>query len=132
MYAGLSLAVPERIAFRYRLDGFDGGWSESSTRREAEYTNLSPGRYLFRVTASNSDGVWSNSEAVVPFEVQPAVWQTRPFQGGLVGLAAVAGWGAYRIRMRIVERHQRDISALNDRLTQPPPPNSFSERGLPP
>ncbi len=111
-YAGLSLAVPERIAFRYRLDGFDRDWSEPSTRREAEYTNLRPGTYRFRVTASNSDGVWSGSEASVPFKVQPSVWQTQTFQFAVIALAGAASWGLYRLRLRHV------ANRLNERFEE--------------
>ncbi|MEO8126103.1 MAG: two-component regulator propeller domain-containing protein, partial [Bryobacteraceae bacterium] len=60
-YAGLSLSVPDRVRFRYRLDGFDHGWSEPVSTREAVYTNLSPAAYRFRVIASNPDGVWSGT-----------------------------------------------------------------------
>src|SRR5262249_17829831 len=51
-YAGLSLSVPERVRFKYRLDDFDHAWSEAVTTREAPYTNLGPGTYRFRVIAS--------------------------------------------------------------------------------
>ena len=64
-YAGLSLAVPERVRYRYRLDGFDRGWSRDVTARQAVYTNLPPGSYTFRVMASNSDGVWNSAPATV-------------------------------------------------------------------
>ena len=71
-YAGLSLAVPERVRFRYRLDGFDSDWSEPVTTRRTVYTNLGPGPYRFRVMASNSDGEWSSAEAAVSFAIAPA------------------------------------------------------------
>src|SRR5205085_7906655 len=58
-YAGLSLTVPERVRFKYRLDGFDQDWSNPVATREAIYTNLGPGSYRFRVIASNSDGLWN-------------------------------------------------------------------------
>jgi signal transduction histidine kinase/ligand-binding sensor domain-containing protein len=75
-YAGVSLSVPERVRFRYRLDGFDQDWSEPVATREAAYTNLGPGAYQFRVTASNSDGLWNGSEARLRFVIAPAPWQT--------------------------------------------------------
>jgi signal transduction histidine kinase len=103
-YAGLSLAVPERVMYRYRLDGFDREWSEPVTERQAVYTNLSPGSYVFRVTASNGDGVWSGSEATVRFDVQPGIWQTGWVQLSAVLLCALAGWAVYRLRVRHVAR----------------------------
>jgi ligand-binding sensor domain-containing protein/signal transduction histidine kinase len=99
-YAGLSLSVPERVKFRYALDGFDPGWSEPKTATEATYTNLSPGSYRFRLIASNSDGLWNSEEAVVPFEIVPLFWQTRWFRFS-IALAAVFAMGAiYQLRLR--------------------------------
>ena len=57
-YAALSLAIPERVRFRYRLEGYDQEWQEAGTRRVAYYTNPGPGDYVFRVLAANNDGVW--------------------------------------------------------------------------
>ncbi len=103
-YAGLSLAVPDRVKFRYRLDGFDREWSEPVTERQAVYTNLNPGPYTFRVIASNGDGMWNGAEAAVRFEVQPSIWQTAWFQMSVVLLCAMAGWAAYRLRVFHVAR----------------------------
>jgi signal transduction histidine kinase len=103
-YAGLSFAVPDRIRFRYRLDGFDQGWSEPVSSRRAIYTNLGPGSYRFRVVASNSDGLWNGSEAAIPFRVEPTFWQARWFQ--LSSVIALAGltWFLYRLRLYQVSR----------------------------
>ena len=101
-YSGLSLAVPERIRFRYSLDSFDRGWSEPTAAREAVYTNLSPGSYRFRVIASNSYGQWNDSEAAVSLEVDPAYYQTIWFRS-LCLAAFLALLGAlYRLRLRQV------------------------------
>jgi signal transduction histidine kinase len=103
-YAGLSLSTPERVRFRYRLDGFDGDWSEPGAAREAVYTNLRPAEYRFRVIASNSDGLWNGSEATLAFEIRPALWQTAWFQAAVLACAGLAGWGAYRLRVRQVAK----------------------------
>src|SRR5882762_1343935 len=104
IYSGLSLTVPERIRFRYSLDGFDGGWSEPTAAREAVYTNLSPGSYRFRVIASNSYGQWNDSEAAISFEVDPAFWQTWWFRGScLAAFLALLG-ALYQLRLRQVAR----------------------------
>jgi signal transduction histidine kinase len=103
-YAGLGLASPERVRFRYRLDGFDRDWSEPVTERQAVYTNLNPGPYVFRVIASNADGLWNGAEAAVRFEVEPSVWQTAWFQIPAVLLCALAGWALYRLRVLRVAR----------------------------
>src|SRR5712692_145191 len=102
MYSGLSLAVPERVRFRYFLDGFDRGWSEPTAAREAVYTNLSPGSYRFRVVASNSYGQWNDSEAAISLEVDPALWQTWWFRVScMVALLALL-WAVYQLRLRQV------------------------------
>lgn len=99
-YTGLSLAIPERIRFRYFLDGFDRQWSEPSASREAVYTNLGPGTYRFHLLASNSHGEWNGSESVVGFEVEPAFWQTWWFRSALVMLTASMVWVLYRLHLR--------------------------------
>lgn len=91
-YAGLSLSVPERVRFRYRLDGFDSGWSEPTAAREAAYTNVSPRPYRFRVIASNLDGAWNSNEATIAFEVDPLYWQTWWFRAGMVVACAQPFW----------------------------------------
>ena len=103
-YAGLSLSVPERVRFRYRLDGFDHDWSPPITAREAVYTNLSPGPYRFRVIASNSDGVWNSVEAMIGFEIEPAFWQTWWFRLSCVLAFGLAALALYRFRLRQVGR----------------------------
>jgi signal transduction histidine kinase/ligand-binding sensor domain-containing protein len=115
-YAGLSLSVPERVRYRYRLDGFDSDWSDPVAERHAIYTNLTPGHYRFRVIASNSDGVWNGAEAALPFEVRAMFWQTAWFQLSAVLLSGVAGWGLYRLRVRQVER--RLSARFEERLAE--------------
>jgi ligand-binding sensor domain-containing protein/signal transduction histidine kinase len=74
-YAGVSLSAPERVKFRYMLDGFDHRWSEPVSAHDAVYTNLSPGSYRFRVIASNAHGVWNSKQATIGFAIEPALWQ---------------------------------------------------------
>ena len=61
-YAGLSFTAPQKVRYRYMLEGFDRDWTEAGARRSAYYTNIPPGRYTFRVQAANNDGLW-NTEA---------------------------------------------------------------------
>lgn len=116
VYAGLNLSIPERIRFRYRLDGFDNEWSAPSAERQAVYTNLGPGPYRFRVMASNSDGVWSTREATIGFRVQPTFWQTWWFQLAAVLVGTAAVWGVHRLRVLQVAR-QLDIR-FEERLAE--------------
>jgi signal transduction histidine kinase/sugar lactone lactonase YvrE len=115
-YAGLSLAVPERVRFRYRLDGFDRDWSAPVEAREAVYTNLGPGHYTFRVKASNGDGVWPDDEAVLGFEVAPTAWQTSWFRLSAALLCVAAAWGVYRLRLLQVARRMNE--RFDERLAE--------------
>jgi len=118
-FTGLSLASPERVLFRYRLDGFDHGWSEPVAAREAVYTNLSPGSYRFRVMASNPDGVWSNNEATVGLQVDPLFWQTWWFR--LIALLACVAATAAVYRMRLHQMTRRLSDLFDERLAERTP-----------
>jgi signal transduction histidine kinase len=115
-FTGLSFRAPERVRYRYRLDGFDRGWSEPTAESQAIYTNLSPGKYEFRVMASDSDGQWSPMEAVKAVRILPRFWQTWWFQLTLVLMAAFATLFVYRLRMRAMVR--RSNLMLEERLTE--------------
>ena len=98
-FMGVSLAVPDRVRYRYRLDGYDHDWNAPTETREAAYTNLEPRSYRFRVTASNTDGVWDGPEAAITFEVLPQVWQTWWFRVIAISLMVTAIFAAYRQRL---------------------------------
>ena len=101
-YTATSLLIPQRVRFRYRLDGIDSEWQEAGTRREALYSRLPPGNYRFRVIACNNDGVWNETGAVLDFAIPPAFSQSTSFFV-LCGIAAAALlWLLYRIRLRQV------------------------------
>ncbi len=70
-YAGLSYVAPQKVRYRFMLEGFDRGWTEAGTRRAAYYTNIPPGKYTFRVQAANNDGVWNTTGAALSFELRP-------------------------------------------------------------
>ncbi|MGH7490580.1 MAG: ATP-binding protein, partial [bacterium] len=108
-YTALSLSIPERVTFRYQLEGVDEQWQDAGTRREAFYTNLHPGSYTFRVKAANDDGVWNERGAAMSFEVPPAFYQTRWFLA--LGIVFVAGLLALAYFFRL-----RQLSARMQRL----------------
>jgi len=99
-YTALSLAIPERVLFRYKLEGVDREWQNVGTRREAYYTKLRPGRYTFRVIACNNDGVWNETGATLDLDVAPAWFQTVWFVALCVLCAILLGAGLYRLRIR--------------------------------
>lgn len=103
-FVALSLSQPERVRYRYKLDGFDHAWSEAVTNREATYGNLGAGTYRFRVMASNGDGVWNSSEAAVAFEVEPTLSETWWFRLACVICLGLVTLLAYRLRMHQLTR----------------------------
>ncbi len=117
-FSGISLPVPERVRYRYRLDGFDKNWSQESASREAVYTNLEPGSYSFHVVASNSDGVWNTSDVFLPFWIEPAVWQTWWFHFLTALIVVLAVWSIYLFRTRQLARqlHLRFEERLAERM----------------
>jgi len=116
VFAGLSLAAPDRVRFRYRLDGFDRDWSDPVSERQAVFTNLAPGPYRFRVIASNSEGVWNSAEAALPFTIAPAWWQMASVWAAVASIVVALVWTTHRVRLSIVETHEREIRALNEQL----------------
>jgi len=104
-YTALSYMAPERVQFRFRLDGYDQDWVSAGTRRTAYYTNLSPGRYTFRVIASNNDGLWNEEGAVVSIYLRPYLYQQTWFYLLLGFLLTGAGLTAYRFRGQRIKRH---------------------------
>jgi len=102
LYSGLSLSVSERVRFKYKLDGFDQGWSEPVSTREAVYTNLNSGSYRFHVIACNSDGLWNGPESSTSFAIEPAFWQTWWFRLSSVVAIALAVLAYTRLRMLIL------------------------------
>jgi ligand-binding sensor domain-containing protein len=115
-YTALSLVAPEKMRFRYKLENHDRNWQDVGTRRQAFYNDLRPGTYRFRVTASNNSGVWNETGAALDFSIAPAHYQTWWFAALSAGMVLAVVWGAHRIRLGVVERHERQISALNERL----------------
>jgi len=103
-YTGLSLSIPERVRFRYKLDGWDQHWQDAGSRREAFYTNLPPAMYRFHVTACNNDGVWNDVGASFNFSVAPAWYQTNWFRILCVLSGVFIVWVIYRLRVRQIAR----------------------------
>jgi PAS domain S-box-containing protein len=106
-YTSPSFLIPQKVTFRYRLDGYDRDWQDAGTRREAFYTDLGPGKYRFRVIASNNGKVWNQQGATLDFAITPAFYQTLWFRSLCVLLFLAILTGLYRIRLRHLER-QRD------------------------
>jgi ligand-binding sensor domain-containing protein/signal transduction histidine kinase len=99
-YTALSFVVPQKALFRYTLDGRDADWQEPGTRRQAFYTDLSPGHYRFRVIACNNDGVWNAVGTTLNFSVAPAWYQTAWCRFLFVLSAVLVACFLYQLRLR--------------------------------
>jgi signal transduction histidine kinase len=99
-YTSPTFTIPQKVKFRYRLDGYDRDWHEAGTRRQAFYTNLPPGKYSFRVIACNSDGIWNARAAKLDFSVTPAYYQTNWFRALCACIFLALLWTAYQWRVR--------------------------------
>ncbi len=117
-YGGLSFVAPQKVRYRYMLEGFDRGWTEAGARRAAYYTNIPPGRYTFRVQAANNDGLWNTSGAALSFELRPHFYQTVWFY--VLLLAAVAGAVVLLLRQRLrrAEREFRVVLGERSRIAR--------------
>ena len=119
VYTALSFTTPEKVRFKYRLEGFDHDWVNAGPRRVAYYTNLAPGHYRFRVIAANDDGVWNEDGAAVAFDLVPRFYQTAPFFVLVCTGVFVAGAGAARLRVRQLRARARELEQrVEDRTLQ--------------
>jgi len=117
-YAALTYIAPDRVRFRYRLEGFDKQWVEAGSRRVAYYTNIPPGHYTFRVTACNSDGVWNREGATYALRIQPHFYQTWLFLGFCAGILGLLGMWLHRSRVRRLEERTRELRQLVEERTR--------------
>lgn len=111
-FTGLSFIHAHSIQYRYKLEGFDSGWTNARDRRFASYTNLAPGRYTFRVMAANSDGVWNRKSASVTFDIAPAARQTWWFHVLIAAAALLALLFLQRIITHRLRKRKQDLELL--------------------
>jgi signal transduction histidine kinase len=115
-YTALSFVVPQKVRFRYKLEGHDPSWQEPQTRRQAFYNDLPPGQYRFRVIACNNDGIWNDTGAALDFSIAPAWFQTKWFLALSVLSGLMLVWAFFRVRMR---QMQKSLTArFNERLAE--------------
>ena len=103
-YLGLSLTAAEKVRYRYRLDGVDADWREVTAVRQALYTNLRPGHYIFRAIAANNDGVWNEQGAALDFSIARAYSQTTWFRAACAASLLLALWALYQLRLRQIAK----------------------------
>jgi signal transduction histidine kinase/ligand-binding sensor domain-containing protein len=115
-YTALSLSIPEKVRFRYRLEGADADWREVGTRREAYYGDLGYGTYRFRVIASNHEGVWNETGASMMIVIPPAFHQTRTFL--VLCIVSAVTLVLLLLRWRIQVMRRRIQHAFHERLDE--------------
>jgi signal transduction histidine kinase/ligand-binding sensor domain-containing protein len=103
-YTALSYVAPQKVLFRYMLEGKDAGWQDPGTRRQAFYNDLRPDHYRFRVIACNNDGVWNAAGASVDFYILPAYYQTGWFRLVCAASVLLSLWAVYQLRVQQLKR----------------------------
>jgi PAS domain S-box-containing protein len=116
-YTALSFLAPQKVAFRYRLRGFSDEWVDAGDRREAFYTNLTPGNYTFEVRGSNNDGVWSAAKNPLRFRFRPSFYQTYWFWIGCAVFLLLAVRAAFHIRLKLLHERERVLVERVDQQT---------------
>lgn len=109
-YTAPSFVAPEKVKFQVKLEGRDSDWREVNSKRVAEFDELPPRKYIFRVRAANNDGVWNQTGVSLAFAVQPFFWQTSWFRIGAVYLLFSAGGATAWWQLR--SRHRRALAEL--------------------
>ncbi|MCP5051950.1 MAG: response regulator, partial [bacterium] len=116
-YTGLSFPVPERVRFRFKLEGLDEDWQDVGTRRVAYYNQLPPGNYTFRVTACNNDGTWNETGTAVSFHQKPYFYQTGWFAGFCALAALLLIFSGYRLRVRQLKARAKELNRMVESRT---------------
>jgi PAS domain S-box-containing protein len=113
-YTALSFVAPQKVRFRYKLEGHDSEWQDPGTRRQAFYSDLPPANYRFRVIASNNDGVWNEEGATLTFSVAAAWYQTGWFRGGCLAAFLALLWALYQLRIQQLQRQEKQLRDVID------------------
>jgi signal transduction histidine kinase/ligand-binding sensor domain-containing protein len=115
-YTALSFVAPEKVQFRYQLEGQDRNWREVANDREAQYSNLRPGDYVFRVAAANNSGVWNEAGDTLHFSIAPAYYETNWFRALCVAAFLGLLWALYQFRLH--QLRQQFTAGLEARVKE--------------
>jgi ligand-binding sensor domain-containing protein/serine phosphatase RsbU (regulator of sigma subunit) len=108
-FSALDFTVPGKNTYSYKLEGFDKDWIEAGSRRFVSYTNLDPGKYRFRVRASNNDGTWNEEGITIDLSIVPPFWRTWWFRAAAIAFAALAIYWYVRRRLRRVKENEERL-----------------------
>jgi hypothetical protein len=115
-YTALGLAAPEKVLFRYKLEGVDRDWHDAGNRRQAFYTNLPPGKYRFRVIACNDSGVWNDAGDALDFSIALAYYQTYWFRLSCFAAFIALLWAVYRMRVHQLQEQEKKFREVIETL----------------
>lgn len=111
-YTAPHFIAPQKMQFKYKLEGFDEDWIGAGARRIAYYTNLRPGAYTFKVIASNSAGLWNEEGAEIEFTLKPYFYQTKRFDFLLMASVAAGAFQFHRVRSKNLEKHAKQLETV--------------------
>ena len=113
-FAALDFAAPQKNRYAYKMENFQEGWIEAGTHRVATFTNLDPGEYVFRVRASNNDGIWNKEGVAIKITITPPWWRTR-WAYAIYALLVMAGvFATDRIQRRRVIAKERERAQIRE------------------
>jgi ligand-binding sensor domain-containing protein/class 3 adenylate cyclase len=108
-FTGISLAYPEKVRYRWILEGYDPDWSPITATQRVTYSNIPPGTYTFKVMARNASGIWNEEPITYAFTIAPPFWQTNTFR--------IAGGGALLLLLfAVVRMRERNLRKDRERL----------------
>jgi diguanylate cyclase (GGDEF)-like protein len=116
-YSAPSSVKAEHIQFKYKLEGLEDGWIEAGSRRTVHYSHLSPGSYVFRLAAANSDGVWNETGTTLVVRVKPYFYQTGWFLALCLFGAVGTGSGGYAWRIQQLKATEKRLTRLVEERT---------------
>jgi len=117
-FAALNFIFSERNRYAYKMEGLDPDWNQMGGRRFVTFTTLPPGRYRFRVKASNNEGLWNETGTSLRIIVKPPLWRKWWFLVGMLLIAVMAGYLLYILRIRQLTRRQYALEGLVEQRTR--------------
>ncbi|MCU0390961.1 MAG: SpoIIE family protein phosphatase [Thermoflexibacter sp.] len=118
-YASLNYFLPEKVQYAYFLEGFDKDWNYVKNRRLATYTNLPRGKkFVFKVKATNEEGLWSEPHTLLTIEVTPPWWETWWFRGMVMGLLVFSAYIFYETRTQFLKKQNEKLEKQVQERTQ--------------
>ncbi|MFN8395946.1 MAG: two-component regulator propeller domain-containing protein [Bacteroidia bacterium] len=108
-FIGVTTNYPQKVKYKYKMEGFDENWLPSTPNNHATYSNLPPGDYVFKVKASNSEGVWTENPAEFPFTITAPFWQQSWFIAIILLLLVGGVTVVFNLRTRNLRKQRQNL-----------------------